>query len=553
MAIGIVILTHRHLHRTCELARTLASRNVRVVVHVDANTEDSAFDWLQKALAKNGNIKFAPRLRCDWGTFSLVEAGLKSAELLLKTWPGVSHVAQISGSCIPIRPIEDLSAFLDNNIGRDFAESVCARDGNWVVGGLSEERFSFYFPFSWRKQRWLFDRSVAIQRALGVQRRVPDGLSPHIGSQWWCLSAATLRAILADPRKGEFDSYFRQCWIPDEAYVPTLVRKFSKDLVPTSLTLSKFDDQGKPHVFYDDHAQLLEQSDQFFARKIWQGADKLYDRFLRGKKGRVQRTVRDDLGLQTIFDDARRRRCQGRQGRLTAGRFPAAAYNPQPETCRDYKVDIGLGHIFDGEYRAGAQIAHGRLFKKNSVEVGPVKAAELGGIVANPGIRDLNPEQYLCNLLWNARSHLHSVSYELSDGERMGFYFANDPNANLRILRGSWILDLFARPDIGARLLRTRAKRLFKQENKLFGELQKTGRKDVQVLTFGDVIETGGAVLATEGQGFAPSRFRNFDGFRGFLSRLEELGVSTAGLGDLPRVLPGEVPMVHDDAVFAAE
>ena len=47
-----------------------------------------------------------------------------------------------------------------------------------------------------------------------------------------------------------------------------------------SLTLSKFDFQGKPHIFYDDHLQLLRRSDCFVARKIWPRANLLYNTFL---------------------------------------------------------------------------------------------------------------------------------------------------------------------------------------------------------------------------------------------------------------------------------
>lgn len=565
MTIGVVILAHHHLHRTKQLAKALASRNVRVVIHVDADTDDTAFGHLQKSVSQNANIALADRVSCDWGTFSLVEAGLAAAEYLLKKWPGVSHVAQISGSCLPIRPIEELTEFLENNVGRDFVESYCAKESNWVIGGLSHERFTLYFPFSWRKQRWLFDRAVEFQRGMRIRRRIPNGLEPHVGSQWWCLCNATLRSILNDPDRSRNDRYFRRCWIPDEGYVPTLVRRHSKDLVPASLTLSRFDDQGKPHMFYDDHGDLLEQSDQFFARKIWHGADGLYRRFLRqNKKKNRKRKIADDLGLDHLFENAHRRRCSGRPGRLTVGRFPAAAHERQPASCRDYTTLLGFSHVF-GDLQnwlqsLGSEVVHGRLFQKNAVAFGTVAPDVIGAIPANPKIRDVNPEQFLCNLLWNGRTHHQSMMLEHSDGERIGFFVANDANAIILVLRGSWVLDLLARPESDRRVLRRQARRLRAQEKRFVTELKRNGRDDVIWLELGDMLCNPSRAMATItkathglalADGQALPGFRDLSGLRRLIDDLNRAGVKTDMLGNLPETLPGEPLREGSDVVFA--
>ena len=561
MAVGIVILAHHHLHRTKQLAKALASRNVRVVIHVDANTSDDDFDNLRNGLSKNRNIRFAKRFSCDWGAFSLVQAGLSAAEQLLEAWPGVSHVAQISGSCLPIRPVEELVAFLDQNIGRDYVESVCARKGDWVVDGLSAERFTLYFPFSWRKQRWLFDQSVSLQRLFRISRSVPSGLDPHVGSQWWCLSNATLRAILDDPRRAEFDVYFKHCWIPDEGYIPTLVRRHSSDLVATSLTLSRFDDQGRPHLFYDDHADLLVQSDQFFARKIWHGADGLYRRFLGKKKKTQSRKIADDLGLDTVFASAHDRRCKGRNGRLTAGRFPAAAHQMQPASCRDYAVVLGMGHIFENfePWLAdnSKDVVHGRLFKKNAVQFADVSPAVLGAIPDNPKVRDVNPEQFLCNLLWNGKDCRQAFLLELSDTARMAYFVANDRNARLFVLRGGWVLDLLARPARDKRKLRAQARKLAMYEKQFEREIALSGRADVTFCTIGDAITAPNATLQklcdVTGTTLPTDipKFRNLSGLRRLLVDLRDAGVPVAQVGDLPDVLPGEPMWAGADALFA--
>ena len=172
-----------------------------------------------------------------------------------------------SGACLPLRPVQELIDYLADRPRVDFIESATTADVSWTVGGLDHERFTLRFPFSWRKHRKLFDAYVKLQRASGHAPQNPEGLVPHMGSQWWCLTRQTLSAILQDPKRKTYDRYFRHVWIPDESYFQTLARLYSTHIESRSLTLSKFDYQGRPHIFYDDHLQLLRRSDCFVARK----------------------------------------------------------------------------------------------------------------------------------------------------------------------------------------------------------------------------------------------------------------------------------------------
>jgi hypothetical protein len=70
----------------------------------------------------------------------------------------------------------------------------------------------------------------------------------------------------------------------------TLARQYFSNIESRSLTLSKFDFQGKPHIFYDDHLQLLRRSDCFVARKIWHLAERLYMAFLTDCSAAFNRT-----------------------------------------------------------------------------------------------------------------------------------------------------------------------------------------------------------------------------------------------------------------------
>jgi len=237
MSLGFIMLCHTALGRAAQVARHWAERGCPVVIHVDARVKRREHDRLLADLDGLANVRFSRRHTCEWGTWGLVKATQDAAQMMLDEFPSARHVFLASGSCLPLRPVEELRAYLDERPRADFIESVTTADVGWTVGGLDAERFTLRFPFSWRKRRRLFDIYVRLQRHLGLRRRIPSGLVPHLGSQWWCLTRNTLSAILSDPRRAEFDRYFRRVWIPDESYFQTLVRLHSTTVESRSLTL----------------------------------------------------------------------------------------------------------------------------------------------------------------------------------------------------------------------------------------------------------------------------------------------------------------------------
>ena len=303
--VGIVMLVHTALDRAEQVARHWTAGGCPVVIHVDGNVSQKSYRAFAASLAENPMIRFSKRHRCEWGTWGIVAASQSASELMMADFADVRHVYLASGSCLPLRPVQELIDYLAARPRTDFIESATTADVPWTVGGLDAERFTLRFPFSWKRHRQLFDSYVELQRKLGMRRRIPTGLVPHMGSQWWCLTRQTLSAILEDPERPTYDSYFKKVWIPDESYYQTLARQYSTNIESRSLTLSKFDFQGKPHIFYDDHLQLLRRSDCFVARKIWPRADRLYQAFLTDQAGAMKKTEPNPGKIDRIFEIGR--------------------------------------------------------------------------------------------------------------------------------------------------------------------------------------------------------------------------------------------------------
>ncbi|MEM9009662.1 MAG: beta-1,6-N-acetylglucosaminyltransferase [Pseudomonadota bacterium] len=550
MSVGICIMAHGRLERAAELARSLVVQGCRVAIHVDARTSDDAYAKMQATLAEFDEILYAPRRACAWGGFSLVEASQEAAAALLARYDDVSHVCLISGTCLPLRPVRELQAFLIANAGIDFIESWDLEDDDWVKDGLSLERFTLHFPFNWRRQRWLFDRFVTLQRRLGVRRRMPEGLRPHIGSQWWCLSRKTLLAILEDPKRPIYERYFRTTWIPDESYFATLARKHAERIVPRSLTFAKFDPQGRPHVFYDDHRPLLEQSDCFFARKIWRGADGLYNRYLDPERRDIRGLRFAPRRLEDTFARAHERRSKGRPGLAMQSRFACRAHAPQQETAAPYAVFSGFDFVFP-DFKAwlaghGATRAHGRIFDRRAVDfAGDVPMLE-GALPSVPAIRDWNPEQFLTNLIWNAQDTHQSFLLAVADSPRMAGFVRRDPNATLHIVTGAWLLGLIQPLGEEDAAFAKRVKRLAELEATYLDDLaEEDSAAVVHRTTLGDLLADPYAVLSeiralygeagtARGAPIALPPFAEMAELRPTLARLARLGLTIETIGALP-------------------
>ena len=546
MTVGFLMLCHTAFDRAAQVARFWSDAGCPVVIHVDRRVARPEFDALGRSLADCRTISFSPRFACHWGTWSLVQATLGAAQQMLARHPEVRHVFLSSGSCLPLRPAAELIEYLDERPRTDFIESVTTADVGWTVGGLDAERFTLHFPFAWRRQRWLFDRWTNMQRRMGIRRKVPDGLVPHLGSQWWCLTRSTLTAILDDPARAQHDRYFRRVWIPDESYFQTLTRLYSDDIESRSLTLSKFGAHGKPHIFYDDHLQLLRRSDCFVARKIWPRADRLYATFLSPRLAEAERTEPNPGKIDRIFAKAVERRTRGRAGLYMQSRFPVRDHE-NGKTCAPYSVFHGFSDLFQDfdlwlSKTVGGRI-HGHIFGPDRVEFAAGERVFNGALTDSAKVRDYDPRAFLTNLIWNTRGERQCFMFSPRDTQDVNWFMATDPNAQISVVTGTWAIPLLrATGDFSD--IRAEAARLQKIETDHLGILRSMYVKArVRIWPMAEFIESPMEPLQAIVDEIAPRtqrrlteapRMVDLTGFVPFLQKLKNQGMQPTLTGDFP-------------------
>ena len=546
MSVGFVMLCHTALDRAGEVARHWAERDCPVVIHVDRRVDRLAYDGLVQSLADLPNILFSKRFACEWGTWGIVAATQEASALMLRSFAAVRHVYLASGSCLPLRPVEDLRAYLDERPRTDFIESVTTTDVGWTVGGLNLERFTLRFPFSWRSQRKAFDTYVRLQRKLGFRRPIPEGIEPHLGSQWWCLTRQTLSAILENPDRAALDRYFRRVWIPDESYFQTMVRRFSTQVESRSLTLAKFDYQGKPHIFYDDHLQLLRRSDCFVARKIWPQANKLYDTFLRANSHGQASAEPNPGKIDRLFSKAVDRRTKGRAGLYMHSRYPNENWE-NGRTAAPYSVFEGFAEVFENFEvwlgKVAGTRAHGHLFAPGTVEFGGGETVFSGAMSDSAALRDYAPKNFLSNLIWNTRGERQCFQFGPADNQAISWFIACDPNAQISVITGAWAVPLFhSNKNFGD--IRREAARLQKIESDHVAILRgHFAKARVRIWTLAEFIENPMEPLQSIIDEISPRaqrrlteapRLADLKGFGQFLQNLRNQGMQPVMMGDFP-------------------
>ncbi|KIC49847.1 beta-1,6-N-acetylglucosaminyltransferase [Tateyamaria sp. ANG-S1] len=553
MSVGIVMLVHTALDRAEQAARFWATGGCPVVIHVDVNVRKPIFEAFAKALSDVPMIKFSKRFRCEWGTWGIVAASQAASEMMLDSFPDMRHVYLASGSCLPLRPVDELVDYLADRPRTDFIESATTADVPWTVGGLDHERFTLRFPFSWKRNRFLFDKYVDLQRKFGMKRKLPAGIVPHMGSQWWCLTRQTLSAILQGPDRQEYDAYFKQVWIPDESYYQTLARQYSIEIESRSLTLSKFDFQGKPHIFYDDHLQLLRRSDCFVARKIWPHANRLYDAFLTDPAGAMKRTEPNPGKIDRIFAKAVERRTRGRPGLYMQSRFPNEDWE-NGVTAAPYSVFQGFTEIFENfepwlAKATGARV-HGHLFHPKRVEFADGETTLNGALSNSPKTRDYNANAFLTNLIWNTRGERQCFQFGPDDNQAVNWKIAKDPNAQISVISGAWSVPLF-RSNLNFMDIRKEAARLQKIESDHLDVLRSPYAKArIRIWTMAEFVEAPMEPLQgiLDEIGLTHARrlsevpkLANLTGFGQFLQNLKNQGMHPYLMGDFPVALGPKV------------
>ncbi len=269
--IAYLILAHRYPEQLARLVAALPEDSP-VFIHIDLRAGAQVYDSSVELLGRRGNVKFVRRHACRWGSFGIVQATITLIDALHASKERYDYASLLSGADYPIKSNREIAAFLSRNRGREFIESFLQTKLNrWSAqGGLykSPDRVL---------RRHLRFRSHVFR--LPGRRKMPAGLLPYGGSQWWTLTAEAITYIAEfvanNPR---FVAFSKLTFIPDESFIQIIISSshLASRVTGDNLRLIVW---GRPHpppypiVFTSADLGRLLASDKFFARKFDPGVD----------------------------------------------------------------------------------------------------------------------------------------------------------------------------------------------------------------------------------------------------------------------------------------
>jgi hypothetical protein len=277
MSVAFVLLAHRGPQQVARLAGRLSETGDTVVVHVDRRQDPEPFGRALEQLGRPALVHLVPHhesVACKWGDYSLVDATLRGTRLALQMAPAASHVVLLSGQDYPLRSTAEIDDFFAAATGSSYlfyaterGPDGMDRTGNaqWYWNGKLERLARFHVRVG--------DRFLALPNKFvpwWPMRRMPAGMRPCQGSQWFALHREAAEYVLdyldSHPRVVRF---FRHVQIPDENAVHMVV-----DASPHRAAVVQDDlhwiawEREHPRLLTDGDLPTMLATDKLFARKF---------------------------------------------------------------------------------------------------------------------------------------------------------------------------------------------------------------------------------------------------------------------------------------------
>ena len=270
---AFLILAHKNYNQLNTLIHLLDNKRSDIFLHVDKRSPDFTVPNLQFS-----NIFLVPRMRTNWGGFSLVECELMLLKMATEN-DAYDYIHLISGQDLPIKPLDDIFSFFDSHSCYNFIFY-----NNPELSEYNNERVKYYYPFQDIKGRrrsvWSISQRilVQVQRLVGVDRRKKYAGVFKSGSQWWSIHSDLAQYILS--KSNQIRRIFRYTMC-DEMFVQTLV--YNSDYYQSVYIGEEFDQHsnarmiefrnGSCHTWTINEFDKIKQSDLLFARKFDENID----------------------------------------------------------------------------------------------------------------------------------------------------------------------------------------------------------------------------------------------------------------------------------------
>jgi hypothetical protein len=283
MKIAFLIMAYKNPKQMGRLILSLNSTDSAFYLHIDKKSNLPDFKNVLSQLNKNTNITFLPRFDCYWRGPGIITSILYGLNKILED-KNFNRIVLISGQDYPIKPVEHIFNFYENNSEKNFISYFKLPYDNWLNGGLARiKNYHFrifgktyiYPPLADPVHAYskLFYKTAQIR--FRKPREFPDGLVPYGGFSHWQITALAAREILDFVNKRpDYLKFHKYSWVADEMFFQTVLLNSKNDalinsIVNNDLTYIKWlKDMPQTEILKTCDYEEIKNSNKLFARKF---------------------------------------------------------------------------------------------------------------------------------------------------------------------------------------------------------------------------------------------------------------------------------------------
>lgn len=282
MPLAFHLLAHKDPAQVERLARAVLRPEHLLVLHFDRRAPAALHALGRRLASEHPNVLVQRPRAVLWGSDQITRLQAEAIGLALAQGRAWTHFINLSGQCYPLRPVEEIDAFLAARPDVSFLTwFVLKGDTRWA-NAADRIRFTYYWwpwvhrimtlPGAGRRLRALLgwgEHTVPVRRR--PERAFPRDFECHGGSNWVMLSHAACEHLTADPDCQRLLLWMRHACISDELFFATALRG-GKWTGPCENRNFREQDFAvgtiSPRTFTRNDLPRLRASDAFFARKF---------------------------------------------------------------------------------------------------------------------------------------------------------------------------------------------------------------------------------------------------------------------------------------------
>ncbi len=268
-------MAHKYPEQLHRLVSRLNDGLSAFFVHIDKNVEISQF----KSLGEFGDpIHFVERVASGWATFGQVQSVLNGLKAVKESNKQFDTISLLSGQDYPIKSNAEIDSHFKASQYSVFIDYFPLPNfKKWKEDNGGIYRVNKYF-FGLKRYKLFSSKSINFLANFipFLRRKIPDGMNPYAGSQWWSINMYALNYVLdyinKHPEYAAFHQYTFAC---DELFFQMILVNSNDERIQKSIENDnkrfmkwKTSNSSHPETLVADDLPEILNSKALFARKF---------------------------------------------------------------------------------------------------------------------------------------------------------------------------------------------------------------------------------------------------------------------------------------------